>query len=114
MDGDFKPVRFTVLIGVTAIMVCGIAVFCTHRMAHGTTAEERAAYQSGEKAGANAPSGATLPMEAELDITAEKYFQQQGPTEQFQNPSRAGTLEACKRAFQKGYTTGFKKTHSQR
>jgi hypothetical protein len=83
-------------------------------MAHGTTAEERAAYQSGEKAGANAPSGATLPTEAELDMTAEKYFQQQGPTEQFQNPSRAGTLEACKRAFQKGYTTGFKKTHSQR
>jgi uncharacterized membrane-anchored protein len=114
MDREFKPVRFTVLIGVTAIIVCGVAVFYTHHTARGTTAEERAAYESGEKAGENAPAGATLPTEAELNMTAQKYFEQQGPAEQLQNPSRAGTLEACKRAFQKGYTTGFKKTHRQR
>ncbi len=42
-DQTIKPVRLTVLIGVTAIIVCGFAVFYTHRSAHGTTAEERAA-----------------------------------------------------------------------
>jgi uncharacterized protein YcnI len=113
MARQFKPVRFTVLIGVTAIIVCGVAVFYTHRSAHGTTAEERAAYESGEKAAEKAPRGATLPTETELNITAQKYFEQQGSIEQLQNPSRAGTLEACKRAFQKGYTAGFKKTHPQ-
>jgi hypothetical protein len=81
--------------------------------AHGTTGEERAAYESGEKAGEQAPRGATSPTEAELNMTAQKYFEQQGSSEQLRNPSRAGTPEACKRAFKKGYTAGFKKTHQQ-
>ena len=114
MARQFKPVRFTVLIGVGALMVCGLAVFYTHRTAHGTTAEERAAYESGEKAGEQAPPGATLPTEAELNMTAQKYFEQQGPAEQLQNPSRAADLHAFKQAFEKGYTTGFKKTHPQK
>jgi flagellar biosynthesis/type III secretory pathway protein FliH len=113
MTRQFKPVRFTVLIGLAALMVCGLAVLYTRHTAHGTTAEERAAYDSGVKAGEKAPPGATSPTEAELNMTAEKYFQQQGPAEQLQNPSRAGTLEGCKRAFKKGYTAGFKKTHPQ-
>lgn len=114
MARQFKPVRLTVLIGLTALMVCGLAVFYNHRTAHGTTAEERAAYESGEKAGEQAPRGATLPTEAELNMTAQKYFEQQGSSEQLRNPSRAGTLEACKRAFEKGYTAGFKKTHPEK
>ena len=114
MIRQFKPVRFFVLMGVAAFIVCGVAVFYSHRTAHGTTAEERAAYEIGEKAGEEAPSGATLPTEAELNMTAQKYFEQQGSAEQLRNPSRAGTLEACKQAFKKGYTTGFKKTHSQK
>ena len=113
MARQFKPVRFSVLIGVAALIVCGLAVFYTHRTAHGTTAEERAAYEIGEKAGKEAPRGATLPTEAELNMTAQKYFEQQGSVEQLRNPSRAGGLEACKRAFQKGYTGGFKKAHPQ-
>jgi hypothetical protein len=113
MAKQFKPVRLTVLIGVMVFMVCGLAVFYSHRTAHGTTAEERAAYESGEKAGEQAPQGATLPTEAELNMTAQKYFEQQGSSEQLRNPSRAGTLEACKQAFKKGYTAGFKKTHPQ-
>jgi hypothetical protein len=113
MARQFKPVRLTVLIGVTAIIVCGVAVFYTHRTAHGTTAEERAAYESGEKAGERAPPGATLPTEAELNMLAQKYFEQQGPEEQLQNPSRAGGLDGCKKAFEKGYTAGFKKTRPQ-
>jgi hypothetical protein len=113
MARQFKPVRLTVLVGLVALMVCGVAVFNSHRTAHGTTAEERAAYELGEKAGQQAPSGATLPTEADLKITAEKYFQQQGPAEQLQNPSRAADLQAFKRAFEKGYTAGFKKTHRQ-
>ena len=113
MARQFKPVRLTVLIGVMVFMVCGLAVFYTHRTAHGTTAEERAAYESGEKAGEKAPPGATSPIEAEVNMTAEKYFQQQGPAEQLQNPSRAADLQAFKQAFREGYTAGFKKTHPQ-
>ncbi len=84
--------RFFVLVGLAAIIVCGVAVFYTHR----------------------SPRGATSPTEAELNTTAQKYFEQQGSAEQLRNPSRAGTLEACKQAFKKGYTTGFKKTHPQK
>ena len=113
MNGQFKPVRFTVLIGLAALIVCGVAVFCSHRTAHGTTAEERAAYEFGEKAGEQAPRGATLPRETDLNMTAEKYFEQQGPPEQLQNPTRASDLQAFKRAFEKGYVAGFKKTHPQ-
>ena len=111
MTRQFKPVRSFVLIGLAAFIVCGVAVFYTHRTAHGTTAEERAAYESGEKAGEEAPVGATLPTEVELNMTAQKYFGQQGPREQLQNPTRAQGLEAFKQAFEKGYTAGFKKTH---
>src|SRR5919108_5605332 len=99
MARQFKPVRLTVLIGSVALIVCGAAVFYSHRTAHGTTAEERAAYEAGENAGEQAPSGAALPAEAELNMTAQKYFEQQGSSEQLRNPSRAGTLEACKEAF---------------
>ena len=113
MARQFKPVRFIVLVGLAAFIVCGVAVFCTHRTAHGTTAEERAAYESGEKAGEKAPPGATLPTEAEVNIVAQKYFKQEGPAEQLQNPSRAADLQAFKQAFEKGYTAGFKKTHPQ-
>jgi hypothetical protein len=109
-----KQMRLLVLMGLAGIVVCGVAVFCTHRTAHGTTAEERAAYESGEKAGREAPRGATLPTEDELNMTAQKYFEQQGSVEQLQNPTRAGTLEDSKLAFKKGYTTGFKKTHPQK
>ena len=113
MARQFKPVRFTVLIGLAAFIVCGVAVFYSHRTAHGTTAEERAAYELGEKAGEQAARGATLPTEADLNMTAQKYFEQQGPAEQLQNPSRAADLQAFKQAFKKGYTVGFKKTHPQ-
>ena len=113
MARQFKPVRFTVLIGLATFIVCGVAVFYSHRTAHGTTAEERAAYESGEKAGEKAPPGATLPTEAEVNIVAQKYFKQEGPAEQLQNPSRAADLQAFKQAFEEGYTAGFKKTHPQ-
>ena len=111
MARQFKPVRLTVLIGLAALVVCGVAVFYSHRTAHGTTAEVRAAYERGEKAGEQAPRGATVPTEAELNMTAEKYFQQEGPAQQLQNPSRAADLQAFKQAFKKGYAAGFKKTH---
>jgi hypothetical protein len=48
-----------------------------------------------------------------LNLTAQKYFEQQSPAEQLQNPTRAADLRAFKEAFKKGYTTGFKKTHAQ-
>jgi hypothetical protein len=113
MPTQFKPVRLTVFVGLAAFIVCGVAVFYSHRTAHGTTAEERAAYELGEKAGEQAPRGATLPTEADLNMTAQKYFEQQGPAEQLQNPSRAADLQAFKEALKKGYIAGFKKTHPQ-
>ena len=113
MATQFKPVRFTVLIGLAAFVVCSLAVFYTHRGAHGTTAEERAAYELGEKAGELAPRGATLRSDAELNMTAQKYFKQQGPAEQLQNPSRSADLQAFKQAFKKRYTAGIKKMQPQ-
>jgi hypothetical protein len=79
MAREFKPVRFFVLMGLAAFVVCGVAVFCTHRAARGRTAEERAAYEIGEKAGEHAPRDAKLPTDAELNMMAQKYFEQQGP-----------------------------------
>src|SRR5437879_6659378 len=108
MARQFKPVRFTVCIGLTAFIVCGVAVFYNHRTAHGTTAEERAAYELGEKAGEQASRSATLPTEADVNMTAQKYFEQQGPAEQLQNPSRAADLQAFKQDVKKGYTAGLK------
>ncbi|HEY7000803.1 MAG TPA: hypothetical protein VH330_03595 [Candidatus Udaeobacter sp.] len=114
MTRRFKLMRFLILMGVAAILICGVAVFYSHHGAHGTTAEERAAFEIGEKAGKEAPPGATLPPEAELNTTAQKYFEEQGPAEQLQNPSREADLEAFKHVFVKGYTAGFKSTHPQR
>jgi hypothetical protein len=113
MARQFKPVRFFVLMGLAALIVCSVAVFCTHRGSHGRTAEERAAYEIGAKAGEQAPREAKLPTDTEVNMMAQKYFKEQGASDQFRNPSRAGGLEAWKQAFKNGYTDGFKKTHPQ-
>jgi len=113
MARQFKPVRFFVLIGVASFVVCGVAVFYTHRAAHVGTAEERAAYEIGERAGEQAPRDAKLPTDAELNMMAQKYFKQQGFGEQLRSPSREGELQAWHLAFEKGYTDGFKKTRPQ-
>jgi hypothetical protein len=113
MAREFKPVRFFVLMGLAAFIVCGVTVFYTHRSAHGRTAEERAAYEIGEKVGEQAPRDAKLPTDAELNMIAQKYFKQQGSGDQLRSPSRAAELQAWNLAFEKGYTDGFKKTHPQ-
>jgi hypothetical protein len=110
----FKPVRFSVLVGFVAIGVCGLAVFCTHRGSHGRTAEERAAYEIGEKAGEQAPHDAKLPTDDELNMMAQKRFEQQAPGDQLQNPPQPGGLENRKEAFEKGYKEGFRKTHPEK
>lgn len=113
MARQFKPVRFTVLIGLAVFFVCGLVVFYTHRGSHGRTVEERAAYEIGEKAGMEAPEGAKLPTDAELNMMAQKYLERPGSGDKPQNPPQPGGLEARKQAFEKGYTDGFKKTHPQ-
>ena len=113
MAREFKPVRFFVLMGVAAFVVCGLTVFYTHRAAHGRTAEERAAYETGEKAGEQASRDAKLPTAAELNMIAQKYFDQQGSGEQLPNVSPASGVQAWKQAFENGYTDGFRKTHQQ-
>ncbi len=86
---------------LAAFVVCGVTAFYTHRAAHGRTPEERAAYAIGEKVGEQAPAGAKLPTDADLNMMAQKYFQQQGSGEQ----------QSWDFAFENGYTDGFKKTH---
>jgi hypothetical protein len=109
MAREFKPVRFFVLMGLAAFVVCGVTAFYTHRAAHGRTAEERSAYEAGEKKGERAPRDAKLPTDAELNMMAQKYFEQLGSA--LQSSSRAAELQASKQAFEKGYTDGFRKTH---
>jgi hypothetical protein len=113
MARGFKPVRFSVLIGLATFVVCGVAVFYTQRGSPGRTVEERAAYEIGEKAGMEAPAGAKLPTDAELNMMAQKYFEYQASGDVLQNPPQPGGLEGRKKAFEKGYRHGFKKTHPQ-
>jgi hypothetical protein len=113
MARRFKPVRFSALIGLAALIICSVAVFCTHRGSHGRTAEERAAYEIGEKAGEQARD-AKLPPDNELNMMAQRYFEQQGSGSELRNPPPAGGLEARKKAFEEGYTDGFKKTHPEK
>jgi hypothetical protein len=101
MARQFKPVRFFVMMGTAAFIVCAVTAFYTHRAAHGRTAEERAAYAIGEKAGGEAPAEATLPTAAALNTMAQKYFKQQG----------SGNQGSWDLAFENGYTDGFKKAH---
>src|SRR5438876_12264401 len=72
MPGEFKPLRFFVMMAVAAFVVCGVTAFYTHRAAHGRTPEERAAYWIGEKVGEQAPRDAKLPTRAELNMMAQK------------------------------------------
>src|SRR6266705_4110641 len=82
MARQFKPVRFFVLMGAAAFIVCGVTAFYTHRAAHGRTADERAAYIIGEKVGAQAQAGAELPTAADLNMMAQNYFKRKGSGEQ--------------------------------
>ena len=91
-----------VLLGLAAFVVCSMAVFCTHRGSHGRTAEERAAYEIGEKAGEQAPRDAKLPTDDELNMMAQKYFEQQGSGDELQNPPPAGGAPGSETGFRKG------------
>ena len=103
MARQFKAVRFFVMMGTAAFIVCGVTAFYTHRAEHGRTAEERAAYAIGERAGEQAPRDSKLPTAAELNVMAQKYFKQQG----------TGNQQNWDLAFENGYTDGFNKTHAQ-
>jgi hypothetical protein len=103
MAREFKPVRFFVMMGAAAFVVCGVTAFYTHRAGHGRTAQERAAYAIGEKVGEEAPAAAELPTDADLNMMAQKYFKQQG----------SGDQQSWDLAFENGYTDGFKKAHQR-
>lgn len=101
MAREFKPVRFFVMMAVAAFIVCGVTAFYTKRAEHGRTAEQRQAYWIGEKAGAHASHDAKLPTPAELNIMAQRQFEQQG----------SGNKSDWDLAFEHGYEDGFNKTH---
>ena len=99
MAREFKPMRFFVMMGVAAFIVCGAVAFFTHRIEHGRTSEERSAYFLGEKAGEESgAAGGKLPTAAALNGIAQDYFKQQG----------SGEPMAWKLAFEHGYEDGFK------
>ncbi len=104
MARQFKPVRFFVIMGVLAFLVCGVTAFLTHRAAHGNTEAERSAYTAGERAGEQAEAGAKLPTDAALHSMAQDDFARKG----------SGEPMAWKSAFARGYTEGFEKTHHAR
>jgi hypothetical protein len=56
MARQFKSLRFFVMIGAAAFIVCGVTAFYTHRAEHGRTAEERAADAIGEKTESRRPA----------------------------------------------------------
>ena len=91
------------MMAAVAFVVCGVTAFYTHRAAHGRTPEERAAYWIGEKGAEQAPRGAKLPTPAELNMMAQKYFEQHG----------SGNKQNWDLTFEDGYQEGFKKTHRQ-
>ena len=101
MPRKFKPLRFFVMVAVAAFVVCGVTAFYTQRTAHGRTPEEQAAYWIGEKAGEGAPRDAKLPTAAELNLMAQKNFEQHG----------SGNKQDWDLAFEHGYEEGFKKIH---
>ena len=102
MPREFKPVRFFVIMGVAAFLVCGAVAFFTHRAEHGRTGEERSAYFVGEKESeVLMAAGGKLPTAAALDGIVQDYFKQQG----------SGEPMAWKLAFEHGYEDGFKKAH---
>src|SRR6516164_3115976 len=103
MVREFKPVCFFVMMAMAAFILCGVTAFYTKRAEHGRTPEERRAYWLGEKAGEQAPGDAKLPMPAELNMMAQKQFEQQG----------SGNKSDWDLAFERGYEDGFKKTHAQ-
>lgn len=90
------------MMAVAAFFVCGVTAFYAHRAAHGRTPEERRTYWTGEKAGDQAPGDAKLPTPAELNMMAQKYFEEQG----------SGDKQDWDLAFEHGYEEGFKKTHA--
>ena len=90
------------MMAVVAFFVCGVTAFYTHRAAHGRRPEERQAYRIGEKAAEKVPRDAKLLTPAEVNMMAQKYFEQQG----------SGDKQNWDLAFEHGYEDGFKKTHS--
>ena len=101
MAGEFKPVRFFVMMAGAAFIVCGVTAFYTHRAAQGRTTEERSAYVIGEKMGEEAAPGTQLSTAAALNTLAQQYFKRQGSGEQM----------AWDLAFEHGYEDGFNKRH---
>ena len=89
MARQFKPVRFFVMMGTAAFIVCGVTAFYTHRAAHGRTEQ--------------APRDSKLPTAAELNMMAQKYSRQHG----------TGNQQNWNLGFENRYSDGFNKTHPQ-
>jgi hypothetical protein len=81
-----------VMMALAAFVVCGVTAFYTHRVAHGTTAEERSAYAVGLKAGEQALAETILPTDAELNMIAQSISSSRGPATSRVGTSRSKTV----------------------
>ena len=89
------------MMALAAFVVCGVTAFHTHR-AHWYGLRRNGQPAIGLK-WKQAPAHAILPTDAELNMIAQKYFQEQG----------SGDRQNWDLAFENGYTNGFKKTHGR-
>src|ERR1700747_1363694 len=101
MAREFKPIRLFVMMAMAAFIACGVTAFYTKRAEHGRTAEEREAYWIVEKAGEQSSRDAKFPTAAELNMMAQKQFEQHG----------SGNKSDWDLAFEHGFEDGFNKTH---
>src|SRR4051812_21636371 len=101
MARQFKPVRFFVLMALFAFILCGVTAFYTHRAEHGRSADERAGYWVGKKAGEESAPDARLPTAAALNLMAQEFFKRQG----------SGNQMDWDLGFEHGYEDGFNNTH---
>ncbi len=101
MRGEFKVMRFFVIMAALAFIVGGMTAFFTARAVRGTTPDERAGYSIGARAAEAAPAGAPAPTAYALHTLAEEAFAKQGQ----------GNPMVWKGGFQRGYEERFKKTH---
>ena len=78
MATKLRPARLTVLIGLAAIVVCSVAVFCTIEDLMAERLKNARLMKSAKRRESKRRHDAKLPADDELNLMAQKYFEQEG------------------------------------
>lgn len=108
MSKQFKPVRFFVIMGVLAFVVCGAVAFFTARAATGRSPDERAGYAVGMAAAKAEPASAPEPRPFALHNMADAAFAKQSGAKTGERAQVNAMM--WKAGFQHGYEEGRKKS----